>query len=143
MLKDDNAGTDADFIGGLLARPPLHQWLSPTVAAVDTQKGTITITLPYRRELSRSPDQRDYHGGIIATLIDIAGHACLAAKLRRRVPTIDMRVDYLRAAVDTDLTAEAAIIRAGRTIGVCDVTVRDDKRQAVAIGRCVFSTREG
>jgi uncharacterized protein (TIGR00369 family) len=142
-VTDDSKGTDADFIAALLARPPLHHWLLPTIAALDTQKGTITITLPYRDEFSRSPDQRDYHGGIIATLIDIAGHACLAAKLRRRVPTIDMRVDYLRAAVDTDLTAEATIIRAGRTIGVCDVTVQDDKGQAVAAGRCVFSTREG
>jgi uncharacterized protein (TIGR00369 family) len=141
-VTDDRDGTDADFIAALLARPPLHQWLSPKIAALDTQKGTIVITLPYRDEFSRSPDQRDYHGGIIATLIDIAGHACLAAKLRRRVPTIDMRVDYLRAAVDTDLTAEGTIIRAGRTTGVCDVKVHDDKRQTVAIGRCVFSTHE-
>ncbi|MEP9379086.1 PaaI family thioesterase [Aquabacter sp. CN5-332] len=133
---------DAAFISALLARPPLHQWLSPEIIALDAEKGTIAVKLPYRSELSRSPDQRDYHGGIIATLVDIAGHTCLAARLKRRVPTIDMRVDYLRGALDTDLIAEARIIRAGRTVGVCDVDIRDDQGRAIAAGRCVYSTRE-
>jgi uncharacterized protein (TIGR00369 family) len=106
------------------------------------EQGTITINLPYRAEFARSPDQNDYHGGIIATLIDLMEHACLAAKLGRRVPTIDMRVDYLRGAVDTDLTANARILRAGRSFGLVDVDVRDNADRAVATGRCVFSTRE-
>jgi uncharacterized protein (TIGR00369 family) len=141
-VTGDSQAAAEDFATALLARPPLHHWLSPKIAALDVEQGTITIALPYRAELSRTPDQRDYHGGIIATLIDIAGHACLAAKLGRRVPTIDMRVDYLRGAVDTDLVAHARIVRAGRTIGVCDVEVQDDAGRAIAVGRCVFSTRE-
>ena len=141
MTNKSNAAAEA-FATALLARPPLHNWLSPRVVAVDIERGTLTVSLPYRPELSRSPDEQDYHGGIIATLIDIAGHACLATRLGRRVPTIDLRVDYLRAAIDTDLTATAQIVRAGRTVGVCDVEVRDDAGRKIALGRCVFSTRE-
>jgi uncharacterized protein (TIGR00369 family) len=141
VVMDDQAGAKK-FIIELLARPPLHQWLRPELTSLDVGAGTISIKLPYRSELSRSPDLRDYHGGIITTLIDIAGHACLAAKVGRRVPTIDLRVDYLRSAVDTDLTAEARIVRLGRTIGICDVDVRDDQKRQIAVGRCVFSTHE-
>jgi uncharacterized protein (TIGR00369 family) len=130
------------FIRTMLQRPPLHQWLLPQLLALDIEAGTATIGLPYRPELSRSPDQADYHGGIIATLIDMAGHACLAAKLRRRVPTIDMRIDFLRTAVNTGLRAEARILRAGRTIGLCDVEIRDDASRLISVGRCVYSTRE-
>lgn len=130
------------FAEELLARPPFHAWLQPHVVSVDAARDTVTIGLAYQAAFSRSPDRRDYHGGIVAALIDIAGHASLAAKLGRRVPTVDMRVDYLRPAVDSDLRAVARVLRAGRTLGVVDVEVIDDAGRAVAAGRCVFSTRE-
>lgn len=126
----------------MLARPPLHQWLGVRVGDIDLESDTVTLHLPHRAELSRSPDRADYHGGIIATLIDMAGHACLAVKLRRRMPTIDMRIDYMRPAVETDLRAVARVERAGRTIGLCDIAVFDDSNRQVASGRCVFSTRQ-
>jgi len=131
-----------DFIGALLARPPFHQWLRPRVVARDPANDTLTVAIDHRPELARSPDVPDYHGGIIAALVDIAGHACLAAKLGRRIPTIDMRVDYLRAAANTGLRATGRVLRAGVTVGVCDVEVRDDEGRLVAVGRCTFSTRE-
>lgn len=98
----------------LLARAPVNQFLSPKLFDIERR----TAMLSHRAELSRPPDARDYHGGIIATLIDMAAHICLARKLGRRVPTIDLRVDHLRPVPDTDLTATARIVR------------------------CVFSTRE-
>jgi len=131
----------AAFAAELLARPPFHAWLKPRVVSVDAATDTVTIGLAHQPAFSRSPDRPDYHGGIIATLIDIAGHAALAAKLGRRVPTVDMRVDFLRPAVDSDLRAVARVLRAGRTVGVVDVEVVDDAGRAVAVGRCVFSTR--
>lgn len=142
MPRKEASSEAETFIRAMLARPPLHQWLLPEVLAIDVEGGTLTIALPYRPELSRSPDQADYHGGIIATLIDMTGHACLAAKLGRRVPTIDLRVDFLRTAVDTELKATARILRAGRTIGLCEVEIHDDSKRLIAVGRCVYSTRE-
>lgn len=142
-MSNNEASPARDFVVGMLARPPFHQWLQPRLAALDPDNDTLSIVLGYRAELSRSPDQRDYHGGIIASLIDMTGHACLAAKLRRRVPTIDMRIDYLRTAVDSSLTAVGRVLRAGRSIGLCDVQVFDDANRLVAVGRCVYSTREG
>ena len=58
------------------------------------------------------------------------------------MPTIDLRVDYLRPAVDTGLSATGRVVRAGRSIGLCDVVVRDDAGREIATGRCVFSTRQ-
>lgn len=130
------------YAEAMLARPPLHQWLGVRLGDIELATDTVTIHLPHRPELSRSPDRADFHGGIIATLIDMAGHACLAVKLRRRMPTIDMRIDYLRPAVETDLRAVARVIRAGRNIGLCDIAVFDDSDRQVAAGRCVFSTRQ-
>lgn len=141
MSAAENASAE-DFVRAMLARPPFHQWLRPDLVELDEDRGTLTIQMPYRPELSRSPDRQDYHGGILAALIDIAGHACVAAKLRRRVPTIDMRIDFLRPAVDTDLSAIAEIRRLGRTVGACDVQIFDEASRVLALGRCLYSTHQ-
>jgi len=93
-------------------------------------------------EFSRSPHQSDYYGGIVAAFIDLARHACVAAKLSRRVRMMDVRVDYLRWTVDPDLTANARVLRAGPSVGMVDADLRDSADRAIATGRCVFGTRE-
>ncbi len=55
-------------------------------------------------------------------------------------PTIDLRIDYLRAADGGDLIARAKLLKAGRTIARVDVTVEDSKGRLVAVGRGTFST---
>jgi len=95
----------------------------------------------HRDELSRSPYQSDYYGGIAAPFIDLARHACPAAKLGRRARTMGVRVDYLRWTIDPDLTANARVLRTGPGVGTLDV-VRDSADQAIATGRRVFGTRE-
>lgn len=141
-MSEQGGGAGDDLIDAILARPPFHQWLRPRVLARDAANDSLTIAIAHRPELARSPDVPDYHGGIIAALVDIAGHACLAAKLGRRIPTIDMRVDYLRVAANTGLRATGRVLRAGATVGVCDVEVRDDEDRLIAVGRCTFSTRD-
>jgi uncharacterized protein (TIGR00369 family) len=76
-------------------------------------------------------------------LIDLAGDYALAARLGYGVPTINLRVDYLSMAVDTDLTATARIVRAGRMIGIADIEVTDKTGKLIAVGRGTYSTRQG
>jgi uncharacterized protein (TIGR00369 family) len=73
-------------------------------------------------------------------MVDITGHAAIAAKVLRTVATIDMRVDYLRLAGGTELVAMATVIKMGRTIGVVDVRISDDQQRLVAIGRAAYVT---
>ena len=84
-----------------------------------------------------------YHGGVIATLIDVAGDFALALIVGGPVPTINLRVDYLRPATRTNLTATARVRRAGRTVGVVDVDVHDDNGKLVAVGRGCYSATPG
>ncbi len=59
------------------------------------------------------------------------------------VPTINFRTDYLRPAVNTGLRAVARVRRAGRTVGVVDVDVYDDRDKLVAVGRGTFGSQAG
>ena len=123
--------------------PPYHQFLRPVAVSIDTKAGEVVLRLPFRPEFQRSPDRPELHGGITSALIDLAGDYALAARLGYGVPTINLRVDYLSMAVDTDLIATARIVRAGRTIGVVDIEVTDQSGKLIAIGRGTYSTRQG
>ena len=135
--------TEPDAMARLRAemeRPPYHAVLRPQPVSVDAQAGTVTIRLPYREEFRRAPDAPGYHGGVIAALIDLAGHAAVAVTVGRMVPTIDLRIDFLRAPAGGDLTARGKLLRAGRSIARADVEIFDDTNNVVAVGRGTYST---
>jgi uncharacterized protein (TIGR00369 family) len=135
--------TEPDAMARLRAemeRPPYHAVLRPQPVSVDAQAGTVTIRLPYREEFRRAPDAPGYHGGVIAALIDLAGHAAVAVTVGRMVPTIDLRIDFLRAPAGGDLTARGKLLRAGRSIARADVEILDDTNNVVAVGRGTYST---
>jgi uncharacterized protein (TIGR00369 family) len=135
--------TEPDAMARLRAemeRPPYHAVLRPQPVSVDAESGTVTIRLPYRDEFRRAPDAPGYHGGVIAALIDLAGHAAVAVTVGRMVPTIDLRIDFLRAPAGGDLTARGKLLQAGRSIARADVEIIDDTNNVVAVGRGTYST---
>lgn len=123
-----------------MAWPPFHQVLRPQALEADPDRGIVVIGLAYDDRLRRSPDDRSYHGGVIASLIDLAGHAAVAVKIGRTAPTIDLRIDYLRPAAGSDLTATAKLIKAGRSVARVDIDITDDQGRQIAIGRGTYST---
>jgi uncharacterized protein (TIGR00369 family) len=124
----------------LLSTGPFHETLRMELVRHDADAGTVEIRLPWRPEFERDAASKQWHGGPIAALVDIAGDFALVALLGRGIPTIDLRIDYLRPAIDTDLVATGRTVRAGRSIGVVDVEVRDDRQRIVAVGRGTYST---
>ena len=129
-----------EFVRDNIAQTPFHQWLLPELVEVDDQGSSITLRLPVRPEFCRLPGRPELHGAIVAAMVDISGHAAIAAKVLHSVATIDMRVDYLRLASGTELVAVATAVKVGRTIGVVDVRITDDQKRLVAIGRAAFVT---
>lgn len=129
-----------EFVRDNIAQTPFHQWLLPELVEVDDKGSSITLRLPVRPEFCRLPGRPELHGAIVAAMVDISGHAAIAAKVLHSVATIDMRVDYLRLASGTELVAVATAIKVGRTIGVVDVRITDDQKRLVAIGRAAFVT---
>jgi uncharacterized protein (TIGR00369 family) len=123
-----------------MARPPFHRVLAPEAVQADPARGVVVIRLPYQPHFARGPDDTSYHGGVIATLIDLAGHAAVAVSIGRMAPTIDLRIDYLRPAEHSDLTATATLIKAGRSVARADIEITDAQGRLIAIGRGSFST---
>src|SRR6202011_1266332 len=57
-----------------LKRPPFHEVLRPQALDADPSTGTVVIALDYRDEFAHAPNENSFCGGVIATLIDLAGH---------------------------------------------------------------------
>jgi len=130
-----------EFVRDNIAQTPFHQWLLPELLEVNEEASSVTLRLPVRPEFCRLPGRPELHGAIVAAMIDISGHASIAAKVLHSVATVDMRVDYLRLASGTELMATATVIKLGRTIGVVDVRITDDQKRLVAIGRAAYVTK--
>ena len=107
---------------------------------VRAARGLVEMRLPYREEFLRNDGSDWLHGGVVSALADIAGDYAVITETAPGVPTIDMRVDYLRPARRGHLTALGKTVRVGRTVSIADVEIRDSTGALVAVGRACYAS---
>jgi uncharacterized protein (TIGR00369 family) len=122
----------------MVRNSPFHAWLGVHLVRLDADG--IEIAMPWREEFVSHPTVRYTHGGILAALIDLAADYAIAAKLGRGVPTVDMRVDFHKAAMPGPLIAKARVIKLGGTLATAEAQVFDDSGALVASGRGAYLT---
>ncbi len=136
--------TDLGTLAGLQAAldgSPFQAVLGIRVVKFDLAPPEIEFLLPFRPSLARQSGGEQIHGGVLATLMDVAGDYALALSLGYFTPTINLHTDFLRPAVGS-LRAVATVLRCGRSIGVADIRVYDREEKLVATGRGTYSTRK-
>ena len=135
---------DVETVQGWLDRSPFIAFLGVKVEEVDADAGTVTMTMPARPELERNGGtDGQFHGGPIAAFIDIVGDFAVAVKVGGGVPTMNLRIDYLRPAIGDYVQGVGRIRRAGKTAAVIDIDVTDDQGRLVAVGRGTYSSQRG
>ena len=130
-------------IQAMLDGSPFIHLLKMRAVSLDHAGQKVVIDMPIAPAFERHPGTGQFHGGVIASLIDVAGDFALVILVGGGVPTINLRIDYLRPAGGDTLTATASVRRAGRTIGVVDIDVTDPAGRLVAIGRGCYSMTVG
>jgi uncharacterized protein (TIGR00369 family) len=125
----------------LITRAPFHKWLGLQVLSLEDD--AIEIQATWREDWVVNPERRYTHGGVLAALVDLGADWALARKLGRAQPTIDMRVDYHRAAMPGDLVVKGRIVRLGKQFSTCEATVYDSQGQVIASGRGTYLTAVG
>ncbi|MEM5453904.1 MULTISPECIES: PaaI family thioesterase [Paraburkholderia] len=134
----DNQQLTAEQVQAMLTRGPYHQWLGLRVLEVGDD--SIEIAATWREEWVVNPERRYTHGGILAALVDLTADWALVSKTGRGVPTIDLRVDYHRAAMPGDLIARGKVVKFGSAISVAEAHIYDQSGALLASGRGVYST---
>ena len=115
-----------------------NEWMGLKIIDLDEEK--IEIMMSWREEMISNPKARVTHGGILGALVDVAADFMIAAKLGAPAPTVDMRVDYHRAASPGDLRAVGRIIRVGGTFSTAEAEVFDGDEKLIASGRGLYYT---
>lgn len=121
-----------------LDRCPFHDLLRMVAVAADER--VTVVRLPFRPELGLARDREGFHGGVLASLVDITAHATLALRAGVPTPTIDLRVDYLKPAAPPFVLAHGRVLRLGGAVGRADVEITNAAGELVACGRGTFST---
>lgn len=140
MSKPDITPLTVAQIQEMLDVSPFNLFLGLIVVTADASRQEVTMRSPMRPEFERRPGSKQWHGGVIASIIDTAGDFAVGMMVGRGLPTVNFRVDYLRPAVDTALVAVSRVRRAGKSVGIADVDVFDEKGALLAIGRGTYST---
>ena len=140
MSKPDIAPLTVAQIQQMLDVSPFNLFLGLIVVTADASRQEVTMRSSMRPEFERRPGSKQWHGGVIASIIDTAGDFVVGMMVGRGLPTVNFRVDYLRPAVDTALVAVSRVRRAGKSVGIADVDVFDEKGALLAIGRGTYST---
>jgi uncharacterized protein (TIGR00369 family) len=136
--RADAAVVGFEALAAMVTNSPFHAWLGVHLVRLDDEE--IEIAMPWREEFVSHPTIRYTHGGIIAALIDLAADYAIAAKLGRGVPTVDMRVDFHKAAMPGPLVARAAVIKLGGTLATAEARVFDGSGALIASGRGAYLT---
>ena len=129
---------DADAIAKAFAASPYISTLGLEVVAIDYDASELTVRMPLVPSMERKVGTRQFHGGPLAAFIDTVGDFALGMMLGGGVPTMNLRIDYLKPAVGDGVTACARVRRKGRTAAVVDIDVTDDKGALVALGRGTY-----
>ncbi len=99
----------------------------------------VVLRAPFSEQLTN--DGREYHGGVIASLIDTAGAAAVWAghdfDKGYKASTVSMTVNYTGRA-EGDLLASARCVKRGRELSFSEIQVHDSRGRLVATGTLVY-----
>jgi uncharacterized protein (TIGR00369 family) len=120
----------------------IRSWLeqSPYGAALGVSSAEISeehvrVVLPFKDENSNG--DKALHGGVSASMIDLAGQAVARAALGEQTGpwhTVAIQVAYLSAALGETIEAEARLLRRGKELAYAEVVVRTEEGKPIAQG---------
>jgi uncharacterized protein (TIGR00369 family) len=110
--------------------PPIARLIGFTLKAIEPGRAVF--------EMDAGPRHHNplgtLHGGVYCDLADAAMGFAYAATLGEgeTFTTVELKINFLRAVREARLTAEARVIKAGRTLGYVECDVTDESGQLVA-----------
>jgi uncharacterized protein (TIGR00369 family) len=134
---------DAAGVQAILDASPFIASLGLKVVSVDHAKGEISMQMPLKPEFERRRGTRQFHGGPIAAFIDVVGDYAIGMLVGGGVPTINLRIDYLRPAIGQSITGIGRMRRQGRTVALVDIEITDEGGKLVAVGRGTYTPQTG
>jgi uncharacterized protein (TIGR00369 family) len=112
---------------------------------------TLTSIAPGRATMELDADERlanpmgTLHGGVLCDLADAAMGMAYAAGLERgeTFTTLELKINFMKPVWRAHLRAEGKVVKRGRTVGLVECDVFDDKGSLVARASSTCMTLRG
>lgn len=120
---------------------PFHKMLGITLVEHRSGFGRIMLT---RTGQTPQGVGGSVHGGVLASMVDIAMLVAVFAELRDgEVPagTAELGITYLRPAMADEIYATARVIKRGRQLASIEVDITDGEEKLCARGRTLYAFR--
>ncbi len=126
---------------------PFNKLLGLKIEALHLDE--VRLRLDMREELIGNFVHGILHGGVIASVLDVAGGMIAMANAFKtkanlseaermdgidKSGTIDMRIDYLRPGRGQYFLATASVLRSGRKVAVTRMELHNDEGVLIAVG---------
>ena len=115
------------------------------IRVISAEKGKAALGFDFRPELVGNFKMNILHGGVIASVLDLAGGAAVIAAYRDDEPlhgmgTVDLRTDYLRPGTGKRFVATGEVLRHGRILSSTRMELRNEDDALIAAGTAVYRT---
>ena len=112
---------------------------------------TMTAIAPGRSTMEMDVDERfanpmgTLHGGVLCDLADAAMGIAYASELERgeTFTTLELKINFMKPVWRAHLRAEGRVVKRGRTVGLVECDVFDDKGALVARATSTCLTLRG
>ena len=121
---------------------PFHKYLGLTLE--ETAQNFARVKLKIGTN-TPSGINNSVHGGVLATMIDMAAVTAVFASMRENdIPggTADLQISYLRQAHGDWLEAKATVLKKGRQLATIQVEIMNNEGTLCASGRVLYAFKK-
>ena len=129
---------DRQAVQDIFDASPFISTLNLEVGELNYDTMEISVRMPMQASFERRAGTAQFHGGPLAAFMDVVGDFAIGMLVGGGVPTMNLRIDYLKPAIGATVTGTAKVRRRGRSMAVVDIDVSDEKGALVAVGRGTY-----
>ena len=129
------------MMSGEIPPPPIGETIGMRIVGIDIDRAAFEMEAQRRH----ANPMGTMHGGVLCDLADGAmGMAWSSALVEGETfTTLELKINFLKPVWNAKLRAEARVIRRGKTVGLVDCQVRDEKGDLVAHATSTLMTLRG
>lgn len=126
---------------GELEAPPIAKLVG--FELTDISEGRAVVEL--RAGSQHANPMGTLHGGILCDIADAAMGLAYASNLAEgeTFTTLELKINFLKPVWNATLTAEGKVIKQGRTVGLTECSIRDEKGNLIAHATSTCMTLRG
>jgi uncharacterized protein (TIGR00369 family) len=133
--------TIRQYVSGELAPPPVAQLLGFRLTAAEAGRATVEFEASGRH----ANPMGTLHGGVLCDIADAAMGIAYATLLdeNESFTTLELKINFLKPVWNAKLVATGKVVKAGRTVGVVECDIVDDKNELIARASSTCLTLRG